>query len=94
MLPGEASVYFAGSYAGKILLDPRVTEEKLAISLGVDPAVQIERKQINSKKDKSFFGNTIKVNKSYAINLRNQKEKNSDTIKIGRSDSYFSKCRN
>ncbi|MDQ7917044.1 DUF4139 domain-containing protein [Mesonia sp. MT50] len=74
MLPGEASVYFAGSYAGKILLDPRVTEEKLAISLGVDPAVQIERKQINSKKDKSFFGNTIKVNKSYAINLRNQKK--------------------
>lgn len=74
MLPGEASVYFAGSYAGKILLDPRVTEEELAISLGVDPAVQIERKQINSKKDKSFFGNTIKVNKSYAINVRNQKK--------------------
>ncbi|MDT0293495.1 DUF4139 domain-containing protein [Mesonia ostreae] len=74
MLPGEASVYFAGSYAGKILLDPRVTEEELAISLGVDPAVQVERKQINSKKDKSFFGNAIKLNKSYAITVRNQKK--------------------
>ncbi len=37
LLPGEANIYFVGSYAGKTFIDPFKTEKNLTISLGVEP---------------------------------------------------------
>lgn len=74
LLPGEAQIYYSGSYAGKIGIDPRTTAEELLISLGVDPAVQIERITTANNRDKSFFGNMVKWEKGYKIKIRNQKQ--------------------
>jgi len=73
LLPGEANVYFEGSYAGKTFLDPMQTTEELTISLGVDPSVIVERKQIDDLKAKSFLGTTRIINKNYEISVRNNK---------------------
>lgn len=72
-LSGEATIYLEGSYAGKTFIDPFQTEEEMVISLGVDPNVVVERKQINAMKDKSFLGSTRIINKKYEITLRNNK---------------------
>ncbi|MFY8186871.1 MAG: mucoidy inhibitor MuiA family protein [Flavobacterium sp.] len=72
-LAGEATIYLEGSYAGKTFIDPFQTEEEMVISLGVDPNVVVERKQINAMKDKSFLGSTRIINKKYEITLRNNK---------------------
>lgn len=73
LLPGEANVYFEGSYAGKTFIDPTQTTEELIVSLGVDPAVIVERKQIDDMKAKSFLGSTRIISKNYEISVRNNK---------------------
>ena len=73
LLPGEANIYFEGSYAGKTFLDPVQTTEQLTISLGVDPSVIVERKQIDDIKAKSFLGTTRIISKNYEISVRNNK---------------------
>lgn len=73
ILPGEANIYFEGSYAGKTFMDPLQTTEELTISLGVDPGVIVERKQIDNIKAKSFLGGTRIVSRNYEISVRNNK---------------------
>jgi len=73
ILSGEANIYFDGSFAGTTFLSPMQTEETLVISLGIDPGIVVERKQINDMKDKSFFGNNRIIKRNYEISLRNNK---------------------
>ncbi len=73
LLPGEAKVYFAGSFAGTSFINPQQTEDELVLSLGVDPTIVVERKQINDLKDRSFFGNTRIIKRNYEISIRNSK---------------------
>lgn len=73
ILPGEANIYFAGSFAGTTYLQPIQTDEEMVISLGVDASIAVERKRINNLKDKSFFGNTRIISRNYEIILKNNK---------------------
>jgi hypothetical protein len=84
LLPGEANVYFEGSYAGKTFIDPLQTTEELTISLGVDPAVIVERKQIDDLKAKSFLGGTRIINKNYEISVRNNKASDIEIVMMDR----------
>ncbi len=84
LLPGEAKVYFAGSFAGKSFINPQLTEEELVLSLGIDPTLVVERKQVNDLKDRSFFGNTRIVKRNYEITLRNNKSSNVEITLLDR----------
>ncbi|MCW4470526.1 mucoidy inhibitor MuiA family protein [Flavobacterium sp. MFBS3-15] len=84
LLPGEANVYFEGSFAGKTFLDPLQTTEELVISLGVDPNVIVERKQVDNLKAKSFLGGTRIVTKNYEITVRNNKATDIDLVLMDR----------
>ena len=80
LLPGEANIYFEGSYSGKTYLNPLATTQNLTISLGVDPNVVVKREQLDNFKATSFLGNqkivdnvfelTVKNNKSSAISIK------------------------
>jgi hypothetical protein len=84
LLPGEANVYFEGSFAGKTFLDPLQTTEELVISLGVDPNVIVERKQVDDLKAKSFLGGTRSINRNYEITVRNNKATDIDLVLMDR----------
>jgi hypothetical protein len=43
LLPGDASIYTEGSYAGTTYINPYQTEEELVISMGVDSNLIIDR---------------------------------------------------
>ncbi|MCA6423639.1 MAG: mucoidy inhibitor MuiA family protein [Flavobacterium sp.] len=73
LLPGDASIYTEGSYAGTTYINPYQTEEDLVISMGVDSNLIIERKQLNNTKDKSFLGGTRIIDRNYEITVRNNK---------------------
>ncbi len=73
LLTGEANVYFEGNYAGKALIEPNGTTEKLVLSLGVDPTISVERKAPQNLKSKSFIGTNRIVDKSYEITIKNNK---------------------
>lgn len=81
LLPGDASIYTEGSYAGTTFINPYQTEEELVVSMGIDSNLIIERKQINNLKDKSFLGGTRIVDRNYEITLRNNKSTDA-TVRI------------
>ncbi len=48
LLPGEANIYFEGSYSGKTNINPQATTDSLTVSLGVDPNIIVKRTQLNN----------------------------------------------
>ncbi|MGM0635133.1 MAG: mucoidy inhibitor MuiA family protein [Bacteroidota bacterium] len=79
--PGEASIYFEGTYAGTTFLNPDTVDEELKISLGADPSIAIERNRLDDTKGKNFFGSNRIVARAYEIKVKNNKNK-PITVKI------------
>ncbi|MDO5968628.1 mucoidy inhibitor MuiA family protein [Flavivirga aquimarina] len=74
LLPGEANIYFDGSYSGKTNINPQATTDSLTVSLGVDPNVVVKRNTINNFKKNNLIGNNKIINKNYEIELKNNKQ--------------------
>jgi TonB-dependent SusC/RagA subfamily outer membrane receptor len=73
LLPGEANVYFEGSYSGKTIINPQAVTDSLTVSLGSDPAIVVKRTQFNNFKKNSFIGNNKFINRAYEIEIKNNK---------------------
>lgn len=84
LLPGEANIYFEDSYSGVTHINPYATTDSLTVSLGVDPNVVVTRKPTNNFKKTSFIGSNRTVNKSYEINIKNNKTSVIDVVIVDR----------
>ena len=84
LLPGEVNVYFEDSYSGITHINPYATTDSLTISLGIDPNVAIKRKPINNFKKTTFIGNNRVLNKSYEIEIKNNKPTAIDIVIVDR----------
>ncbi len=73
LLPGEASIYFKGGYAGKTTIDPFTTKKEMVISLGIDPNITVTRKQNKNFKSKSFIGSNRILDRTYDLEVKNNK---------------------
>ncbi|TAI48895.1 DUF4139 domain-containing protein [Flagellimonas allohymeniacidonis] len=73
LLPGEANIYFEGTYAGKTVLDPYTTKKKMVLSLGIDPNITVTRTQERNFKRKSFTGNNRILDRTYILEVKNNK---------------------
>jgi TonB-dependent SusC/RagA subfamily outer membrane receptor len=73
LLPGEANVYFAGTYAGKTYFNPITTKKEIVVSLGPDSNLTVSRKPINNYKGKTFVGSSRILTKAYDIAIKNNK---------------------
>ncbi len=71
LLPGQATIYFDGAYTGEAYVDPSVTSDTLKLSLGRDPRVIVERKQLEDLTSRRMIGSNIRVARGYQINIRN-----------------------
>lgn len=74
LLPGEANIYFEGSYAGKTNLDPFTVKKEMTLSLGIDPGITVTRKQQRNFKSKSFTGSNRILNRTYDLEVKNNKK--------------------
>ncbi len=73
LLPGNASIYFEGTFVGQAMLDPDLTRDTIDISLGRDPKVVITREQLkNFTRDKTVGGTRVRTF-GYEITVRNTK---------------------
>ncbi|WP_165750238.1 DUF4139 domain-containing protein [Cellulophaga sp. Z1A5H] len=79
LLPGEANIYFNGGYAGKTTIDPYAVNKEMTVSLGVDAGIVVTRKQDKNFKSKSFTGSNRIVDRTYNLEVKNNK---SETIKL------------
>lgn len=73
LLPGEANLYFEGGYAGKTTIDPYTTTKEMIVSLGIDPNITVTRKQNKNFKSKSFTGSTRILDRTYELEVKNNK---------------------
>jgi len=73
LLPGEANIYFEGTYAGKTVLDPYTTKKDMVLSLGIDSNITVTRKQERNFKSKNFTGNNRILNRTYVLEVKNNK---------------------
>lgn len=84
LLPGEANVYFEGSYSGKTNINPQATTDSLTVSLGVDPNVVVKRDKLNDFKKKELIGSNKIFNKGYEIELKNNKASSINLVLMDR----------
>ena len=79
LLPGEASVYFEGTYINKSYIDPNNTLDTLELSLGRDKKIVVDRKNVTDFTSKKSIGGKKKILYVYEIDVRNT---NSSAINI------------
>ncbi|MBS7564582.1 mucoidy inhibitor MuiA family protein [Mucilaginibacter sp. Bleaf8] len=73
-LPGEANLFFEGTFIGKSLIDTRATNDTLNLSLGVDKGIVVTRtlqQDLTSKQ--SLLGSTKKETRNWLITVKNRK---------------------
>jgi uncharacterized protein (TIGR02231 family) len=74
LLSGEANLFFEGTYVGKSTIDVSSTKDTLDFSLGRDKGIVVERKAEKNLSEKAILGTKRKVNKAWAIQIRNNKK--------------------
>ncbi len=84
LIPGEANIYFDGSYAGKTTIDPYTSKKEMTVSLGIDNSITVSRNQDKNFKSKSFAGNNRILNRTYNLEVKNNKTSNVDLVLMDR----------
>lgn len=73
MLPGDANIFFEGTYLGQSFIDPRITTDTMLLSLGRDERINIKREKMTDLTTKKVLGTHIKETFVYEITIRNNK---------------------
>ncbi|HYV90697.1 MAG TPA: DUF4139 domain-containing protein [Chitinophagales bacterium] len=85
LLPGNANIFFQGSYVGQSYLDPLSTKDTLPISLGRDRSIVIKREKVKDFSKEKIIGENKKQSFSYTINVKNTKK---EAVDIKLIDQY------
>lgn len=76
LLPGEANIFFEGTFVGKSFIDPNNTKDTLSVSLGRDKRIVVKRDKLKDLTSRNFIGSSKKESYAYEISLRNTKSEN------------------
>ncbi len=79
LLPGEANIFFEGTFVGKTFIDPNNIKDTLAISLGRDKRIVVKREKLKDLTSRKYIGSSQKESYSWEISIRNTK---AEAIKI------------
>jgi hypothetical protein len=74
LLPGEANLFFEGTFLGKSLLDVTNAGDTLNLSLGKDKGVVVKRTLLKDYSSKRFIGSNKTDTRQYEIIVRNNKQ--------------------
>ena len=79
LLPGEANIFFEGTFVGKSFIDPNNIKDTLEVSLGRDKRIVVKREKLKDLTSKNFIGSSRKESYVWEISVRNTK---TDAVKI------------
>jgi hypothetical protein len=74
LLPGEANLFFEGTYLGNSFLDVASAGDTLNISLGKDKGVIVKRTLLKEYSSRKFLGSNRTDTRNYEISVRNNKQ--------------------
>ncbi len=72
-LPGEANVFFEGTYIGKSNINPNATADTLNLSLGVDKSIVVTRTLQKDLTEKQALGSNKKETRNWLIDVKSRK---------------------
>lgn len=75
LLPGDANVYFEGTFVGTSYLQTNTTNDTLDVSLGRDKGIVIKRTKVDELCKNQKIGGNHKTSRGYEIEIRNNKSK-------------------
>ena len=73
LLPGEANLFFEGTFVGKSLLDVRNLKDTMKISLSRDNGILVSREKQKDFSSHKFLGSNRIESRSWKIDIRNNK---------------------
>ncbi len=79
LLPGEANIFFEGTFVGKTFIDPNNIKDTLSVSLGRDKRIVVKREKLKDLTSKKLIGSNQRENYSWEISVRNTK---AEAVKI------------
>jgi Domain of unknown function (DUF4139)/N-terminal domain of unknown function (DUF4140) len=74
LMPGEANLFFEGTYLGKSFVDPSLSEDTMLISLGKDEGVMVKRLMVKEYSTKRFLGSNKTESRVFEWQVRNNKQ--------------------
>ena len=83
--PGEANLYFEGTYLGKTYIDLSSVGDTLSLALGKDNSIKISRKLVKEFSSKRFIGSNKTETRQYEISLKNTKK---EPVTLSVSDQF------
>jgi uncharacterized protein (TIGR02231 family) len=73
LLPGEATLFFEGTFVGKTFIDPNTIKDTLTVSLGRDKRVVMKREKLKDLSSHKLIGSNQRDNYVFEISVRNTK---------------------
>src|SRR5258706_9173778 len=83
LLPGEANIFFEGTFTGKSFIDPNNIKDTLSLSLGRDKRIVVKRDKQKELTSRKLIGTNQKESYAWEISVRNKK---SEPIRISIED--------
>ncbi len=79
LLPGEANIFFEGTFVGKTVIDPNSIKDTLTLSLGRDKRIVVKREKLKELTSRKLIGTNQKESYAWEISVRNTK---AEAIKV------------
>jgi uncharacterized protein (TIGR02231 family) len=79
LLPGEANVFFEGTFVGSSFIDPNNIRDTLNISMGRDKRIVVKREKLKDLSSRKLIGTNQRESYTYEISVRNTK---AEAVKI------------
>jgi uncharacterized protein (TIGR02231 family) len=73
LLPGEANIFFEGTFVGKSFIDPNNIKDTLSVSLGRDKRIVVKREKQKDLTTRKVIGASQRESYSWEISVRNTK---------------------
>lgn len=73
LLPGEANIFFEGTFVGKSFIDPNNIKDTLSVSLGRDKRIVVKREKLKDLTSRKVIGGSQRENYTWEISVRNTK---------------------
>ncbi len=75
LLSGKANITYDGTYVGETFINAASTQEKLALTLGVDKRVTVKRELLKEFSSSKFVSGDVRQVFAYKITVRNSQNK-------------------
>lgn len=73
LLPGEANVFFEGTFVGKSYIDPNNIKDTISVSLGRDKRIVVKREKLKDFTTRKAIGTNQRDSYAWEVSVRNTK---------------------